>query len=333
MIATHAMREILEGLLDISQLDTGTITPDIKAFSICTLLRQLEGQYQPSAKQKGLTLDIMPCAAVVQTDSTLLRVILQNLLSNAIKYTQQGNVVLGCEHRGGLLIIEVRDTGIGIPEAMQEMIFEEFYQLDNQARDRSKGVGIGLAIVKRIADLLNHPIYIHSVENEGSCFAIHVPLFDGSIDELQSAPPVTVDLDNVSAGGSILLIEDDAVVLDANRVLLTTLGYTVIAASGAETAMQLLESESPKPDLIIADYRLPGECTGTDLVQQLRTIAGSLIPAIILTGDITLPGNTDALLGNSLLLQKPARANKLVQAINQLLEGKTLTKRDETAAE
>ena len=116
-----------------------------------------------------------------------------------------------------------------------------------------------------------------------------------------------------------MIIEDDEVVLDANRVLLTTLGYTVSTALGQEAAIRLIESESPKPDLIIADYRLPGECVGTDLVQQLRTKAGCLIPAIILTGDITLPGDTSALLDNSLLLQKPARADELVQAINQLV--------------
>jgi two-component system, sensor histidine kinase len=333
MIATQAMQEILEGLLGISQLYTGTITPDIKAFSISTLLSQLEGQYQPSAKQKGLAFDIMPCDAVVESDPTLLRVILQNLISNAIRYTRQGNVVIGCERRGDLLGIEVRDTGRGIPEAMKDIIFEEFYQLDNQARDRNKGTGIGLAIVKRIADLLNHPISMHSVEGEGSSLAIHVPLVDESLEELHSAPPLTVELNTASAGGRILLIEDDAVVLDANRVLLMALGYKVISASGAETAMRLIEPESTKPDLIIADYRLPGEYTGTDLVQQLRTKAGSMIPAIILTGDITLLGDTNALVDRSLLLQKPARAEELVRTINQLLGSKTLTNRDETAAE
>ena len=322
--ATQAMQEMLEGLLGISQLDTGAIRPEMQAFSISTLLSQLEGQYRPSVIEKGLIFDIMPCGAVVRSDPTLLRVILQNLISNAIRYTRQGNIVIGCERRGDLLIIEVRDSGIGIPDAMQEVIFEEFYQLDNQARDRGKGTGIGLAIVKRIADLLNHPISMHSVEGEGSRFAVHVPLVEGSFEEIHSAPPLTVELKNVSAGGSILLIEDDAVVLDANRVLLTTLGYKVISASGAEIAMQLIEPKSPKPDLIIADYRLPGECMGTDLVKQLRSKAGSLIPAIILTGDITLPCDTNALLDSSLLLQKPARAEELVQAINQLLGSKTL---------
>jgi PAS domain S-box-containing protein len=324
MIATQAMQEMLEGLLGVSQLDTGAITPELKIFPVGDLLGQLQGQYQPGAKQKGLVLDIMPCTAVVQSDPVLLRVILQNLLSNAIKYTRRGTVSVGCARRGDLLGIEVRDTGVGIPDAMKEIIFEEFYQLNNQARDRSKGTGIGLAIVKRIAALLNHPINMHSVEGEGSCFAIHVPLVDGGLEELHSASPITVELNNASGSGRILLIEDDAVVLDANRILLMTLGYTVISASGAETARQLIGPESQKPDLIIADYRLPGECTGTDLVQQLRTKAGSLIPAIILTGDITLPGDTGALPDNSLLLQKPARADELVRSINQLLGRQTL---------
>jgi len=333
MIAAQAMQEILESLLDISQLDTGVITPDIKVFPVGELLSQLESQYQPSAKQKGLTFDITPCAAVVQSDSTLLRVILQNLISNAIKYTQRGGVVVVCEHRGDVLGIEVRDSGVGIPEAMKKIIFEEFCQLDNQARDRSKGAGVGLAIVKRIADLLNHPIFMHSMEGEGSCFVIHVPIADGSYEQLHSSSPITGALNTATVDSRILLIEDDAVVLDANCVLLTTLGYTVIPASGAEAAMQLVEPKTPKPDLIIADYRLPGECMGTELVRQLRTKASSLIPAIILTGDITLPDDANSLPNNSLVLQKPARADELVQAINRLFGSKTLTNRDETAVE
>ena len=331
--ATQAMQDILEGLLDISNIETCTIMPDRKALHVNTLLDQLYEQYLTFASSKGISLELMPCTAVVQSDPTLLRMILQNLISNAIKYTHQGSVVIGCERCGDQLSIEVRDSGIGIPEAMQDMIFEEFYQLDNQARDRSKGTGIGLAIVKRISDLLNHPVHMHSVEGEGTCFAIHVPIVDGMFEEEYPEQPVTVEPNNQSTGISILLIDDDEIVLDANRILLTTLGYIVISASGAETAKQVIEPKSPEPDLIIADYRLPGDCMGTDLVQQLRTKAGHLIPAIILTGDITLPGNTGVLLDNSLLIQKPARADKLVQAINQLLEGKTLTKRDETAAE
>jgi CheY-like chemotaxis protein len=222
---------------------------------------------------------------------------------------------------------------MGIPETMQEIIFEEFYQLDNQARDRGRGTGIGLAIVKRIAELLNHPISVHSVEGEGSSFVIHVPLVESTVDEKSSEPSLTVELNNQSTGASILLIDDDAIVLDANRLLLMTLGYTVISASDAQTAMSLIGSELPSPDLIIADYRLPGECMGIELVHNIRTMAGTLIPAIILTGDITLPREANTLLENSFLLQKPAHIDELDQTIKLLLGEMIFANQDETAAE
>jgi CheY-like chemotaxis protein/anti-sigma regulatory factor (Ser/Thr protein kinase) len=318
--AALAMQELLEGLLDVSKLDTSTMRPEIRTFSVSSLLSQLRDQYQSIATEKGVTLKLVPCTSVVRSDSTLLRVILQNLISNAIKYTHQGEVIVECRPRGDLIRIEVRDSGIGIAEDEQEAIFEEFYQLDNPARDRNKGTGIGLAIVKRMANLLNHPLYMHSVLGKGSIFAIEVPLADKAQEEAQAVHPGTAKSGNESTGSSILLIEDDEIVLDANYGLLNTLGYEVIPVSDAEAAMQWMASESPPPDIIISDYRLPGDCDGTELIQQLRTRAGSLIPAIILTGDITLPNDISHLPDNSLLIQKPARVEELVQTINQLLE-------------
>jgi two-component system CheB/CheR fusion protein len=318
--ATLAMQELLEALLDITKLETGTMRPELRTFSVSTLLGQLEVQYKSIVMEKGLTLKFIPCTAVVRSDPTLLRVILQNLISNAIKYTHRGKVIIGCRHRGDRISIEVWDSGIGIPEDEQGAIFEEFYQLDNPARDRNKGVGIGLTIVKRIADLLNHPLYMHSIVGKGSSFAIQVPFVNNAREETYAAQPETAKSDNESTGSSILLIEDDEIVLHANYGLLKMLGYKVNPASDAEAAMQYVASESPLPEIIISDYRLPGDSTGTELVQQLRTKAGSLIPAIILTGDITIPDDNNKLPDKSLLLQKPARVEELVQAINQLLE-------------
>jgi DNA-binding NtrC family response regulator len=143
----------------------------------------------------------------------------------------------------------------------------------------------------------------------------------------------TVERINSSNSGSILLIDDDPIVLDANRILLKTLGYTVISASGVKPAMELIGSDSPKPDLIIADYRLPGVCMGTELVDEIRTMSGTIIPAIILTGDITLHSDTNSLPDNSLLLQKPVRADELVTAINRLLGYATSKILDETSEE
>jgi PAS domain S-box-containing protein len=317
--ATLAMQELLEGLLDISKLDTGTMRPEIRTFSVSSLLSQLQEQYQSIATEKGITLKLVPCTAVVSSDPALLRVILQNLISNAIKYTHRGKVIIGCRHRGDQLRIEVWDSGIGIPEDKQESVFEEFYQIDNPGRDRNKGVGIGLAIVKRIATLLNYQLYMHSVAGKGSSFAIQVPLVDNAREETHAAQPGITKFDDDSMAGSILLIEDDEIVLHANQGLLKTLGYKVIPASGAEAAMQRMTSELPPPDIIISDYRLPGDYNGMELLQQLRTRAGSLIPAIILTGDITLPDENSYLPENSLLIHKPAEVEELIQAINKLL--------------
>ena len=317
--ASLAMQELLDGLLDVSKLDTGTMRPEMSTFSLSTLLNQLREQYQSIATEKGIILKLVPCTAVVHSDSTLLRVILQNLISNAIKYTHQGKVIIGCRYRGDRLRIEVWDSGIGIPEGEQKAVFEELYQLDNPARDRNKGTGIGLAIVKRMATLLDHPLFMHSVVDKGSCFAIEVPIISRAPEETHAVHPGTTMTDNESTGSSILLIEDDEVVLHANHGLLKTLGYKVIPAANAEAAMQWIASESTPPEIIISDYRLPGDFSGTELVQQIRTKVGSLIPAIILTGDVTVPNDNNYLPDNSLLVQKPARVEKLVQAINQLL--------------
>ena len=317
--ASLAMQELLDGLLDVSKLDTGTMRPELSTFSLSTLLNQLREQYQSIATEKGIILKLVPCTAVVHSDSTLLRVILQNLISNAIKYTHQGKVIIGCRYRGDRLHIEVVDSGMGIPEDKREAIFEELHQLDNPARDRNKGAGIGLAIVKRMATLLKHPLYMHSVVGRGSSFTIEVPLVDRAREETHEQSRFAKS-DRESEASSILLIEDDEIVLHANLGLLKTLGYKVIPVSGAEAAMKWIASDSPPPEIIISDYRLPGDCAGTELVQQLRTRVGSLIPAIILTGDMTVYNDSDYFPDNSLLVQKPARVEELVQAINQLLE-------------
>lgn len=246
------------------------------------------------------------------------RVILQNLISNAIKYTCRGKVIAGCRYRRDLIPIEVWDSCIGIPDDEQEAVFEEFYQLDNPARDRNKGAGIGLAIVKRMADLLNYPLYMHSVLGKGSSFSIEVPVAV-SDQETVAAQPGTADTANGVTGGSILLIDADVIVLDATCMPLETLGCKVIPAPGAEAAIPCVASESPPPEITIADYCLPGDDTGTELVQLLRTRSGSLVPAIILTGDITISDDNNNLPGNSLLLQKPARVEEPARAIDQLV--------------
>jgi two-component system CheB/CheR fusion protein len=249
-----------------------------------------------------------------------MRIILQNLISNAIKYTRRGRVTIGCRRRGGLLRICIYDTGIGITEDEQEVIFEEFYQLDNPARDRKQGTGFGLAIVQRVSDLLKHPLHVRSVPGKGSCFAVDVPMSERRESVLAGKPDTTLFEGAATATRALLLIDDDEIVLDANRMLLDMLGYHVIAVTGAEAAINSIATGPQQPEIIISDYRLPAACKGTELISELRTRADRQIPAIILTGDITLSDDRDLWPEKCVLVQKPVSADSLQQVIKQLLE-------------
>ena len=317
--ANLAMRELLEKLLNVSEIDAGKLSAKLTVFPINELLGELQGQFQQIALKKGISLKLVSCSVLVHSDPALMRIILQNLISNAIKYTERGRVILGCRRRNDLLRVCVCDTGIGIAEDGQEAIFEEFFQLDNPARERKQGAGFGLAIVQRVAGLLKHPLHVRSVPGKGSCFAVDVPMSGRRKNVRASERDITL-LKDVATARPLLLIDDDEIVLDANRMLLDMLGYHVIAVTGAEAALNLIATGPQQPDIIISDYRLPGTCKGTELISKLRIRADRQIPAIILTGDITLSTDVDLWPDKCLLVQKPVAAKKLQEFIDQLLE-------------
>lgn len=317
--ANSAMRELLEKLLDVSEIDAGRLSAKLSAFPIDRLLGELQGLFQHIALEKGISLKRVPCSVLVHSDPALLRIILQNLVSNAIKYTGHGRVIIGCRRRDDLLRVCVCDTGIGIAEDGQGAIFEEFFQLDNPARDRRQGSGFGLAIVQRVAELLKHPLHVHSVPGKGSCFAVDVPM-SGRRKNAITATPDTARSEDVATARTLLLVDDDEIVLHATSMMLDTLGHRVIPVTGAEAAFNLIATGLQQTELIISDYRLPGAYTGAELISELRTRAGRQIPAIILTGDITLGNDRGFLPDNCLLLQKPVSIEKLQQVIKQLLE-------------
>jgi signal transduction histidine kinase/CheY-like chemotaxis protein len=316
--AGRTMSSILDMLVDISKLESGEISRDIRAFPINSLLEELRKQHAQQAAAKHLELHVNDCDRNVLSDRTLLRLILQNLISNAISYTDTGSIEVDCIVRDGVLRIAVTDTGIGIDKADQDIIFEEFYQLDNPARDRDRGMGMGLAIVRRMAALLDHPLHLRSVPGKGSTFAIDVPT---AADMCTSASgrDSPVKTQPGEPAGSILLVDDDPTVLASLRMLLETMGYRVHAAAGASSARTHVSNGNDFPDLIITDFRLPEATTGTTLVEQIRDQAGRRIPAIILSGDITLGGLEDGV-ADCTLLRKPVIIGDLEQAIRQQLD-------------
>lgn len=316
--AGRTMSSILDMLVDINKLESGEISRDVSVFPINSLLKELRLQHTQQAATKHLELHFNDCDRNVLSDRTLLRLILQNLISNAIGYTDTGSIEVNCIVRDGVLRIAVTDTGIGIDEADQEIIFEEFYQLDNPARDRDRGMGMGLAIVRRMAAMLDHPLHLRSAPGEGSTFAIDVPIAD-DMDTSASIPESRVNTQPGESAGSILLVDDDPTVLASLRMLLETMGYRVHAAEGACSAKAHIRNGNDFPNLIISDFRLPEATTGTTLVEQIRDQAGRRIPAIILSGDITLGGLEDGV-ADCTLLRKPVIIGDLERAIRKLLD-------------
>lgn len=317
--ASMAMRELLEKLLGISEVDAGRLSATPEVFPIDDLLEDLQGQFQQTAREKGLRLTRVPCSALLYTDPALIRVIMQNLLSNAIKYTEHGRVLIGCRRHGDVVRICVCDTGIGIAKERHQVIFEEFIQLENPARDRKLGSGFGLATVERVASLLNHSLHVQSVPGKGSCFALDVPL-SKTQQQVHSGEPDTNTAPDSSPAASVLLIDDDEIVLHATNLMLETRGYRVTAAPDSATAFAALATTA-HPDIIISDYRLPGSLSGSKLITELRARAHKPIPAIILTGDITLRDDEN-LPQACMLVQKPVSPAELQQVISRMLEGR-----------
>ncbi|MDH3693480.1 MAG: ATP-binding protein, partial [Gammaproteobacteria bacterium] len=241
-----------------------------------------------------------------------------NLISNAVKYTVSGGVLIGCRKRGEQLSIEIWDTGPGIPGEGQTLIFEEFYQLGNPARDQRKGYGLGLAIVKRLGNLLNHEVVVRSREGKGSVFSVLVPrgVKNIVVESTESTAQATVD-SIVSAKN--LYIEDDPAVLESLNLLLKMQGYSILSATNGQTALNLLREESNDPDIIITDYRLPGGELGTSVVREINAVLDRAVPTIFITGDTAQIELLSDQAPGWRILHKPVKGEQLIRVIHELL--------------
>ncbi|MBV5298741.1 MAG: PAS domain-containing protein [Rhodoferax sp.] len=271
-----SLSELLTDLLDVSRLDAGAITPRLGDFDIKNFLAALDSMHSAEARSKGLQWRVRCAGLLVHTDQQLLKRIVGNLVSNAIRYTNQGGVLMACRRRAGKYWLEVWDTGIGIPEDKKELIFEEFRQLGDGARNQ--GSGLGLAIASKMANLLGLQIRVCSRLGRGSMFAIELPAVRPERLGVASLP--------AAPAGRILrigLIEDNPLVLQALTVMLESIGHTVVAAlSGHELLEQLGQH---RPDLLVSDYRLADRQTGLDVIEAARQVFGADLPAILITGD------------------------------------------------
>jgi two-component system, sensor histidine kinase len=316
--AVDAVDAMLNSMLDISKLDAGVVQPKIGPVPIDALLQWLNVEYQPIAKLTGNALRVRRTDAVGVSDATMLPRILGNLISNALRYTLNGRVLVGARRRGASIRIDVYDTGPGIPAASLEDIFIEFHQLGNPERDRRRGLGLGLAIVRRLTTLLGHRIEVKSVVGRGSRFSVTLP----SSTEAQRAEPESADLGAHGGelrGRRVLVLDDEVSVLDAMRLLLESWGCEVTTTASPEEAEAHLASAALPPELLIVDYRLRRHASGIETIRRLRELAGKPIPALVVTGDTAPDRLREAETSGYPLLHKPVLPERLRATMEQLV--------------
>jgi CheY-like chemotaxis protein len=277
------------------------------------VLDRLRSTFASPAQDKGLKLIVRRSRATLFTDPTLLFRVLSNLVSNAIRYTEKGGVIVACRKRGNAVSIEVWDSGIGIPAEQHDRIFEEFYQLNNPSRDRSRGLGLGLATVRRIVQLLDHPLRLRSAAGRGSRFLIQVPLADPN--KIHSiAATIEQKVPNLIGGKLILVIDDEESVRLGMQSLLESWGCKCVTAMDSDEALSAIKGRTP--DFIIADLRLRGDRNGIDAIRELRAKLGDGIPAVLISGD-TAPEQLRKVSSAGLtMMHKPLKAVRLRALLN-----------------
>ncbi len=281
--STQSLTELLDALLDISKLDAGGIDIRHQPVFLHELLHRVYQRYFPLAANAGIDLEYVPARIWVSSDPKALERIVQNLVVNAIKHmNKQGRIVLGTRRCKEGIRVEVHDNGVGIPITAQSAIFTEFYQLNNPERNRNKGLGLGLSIVKRLAGLLDHEVGLNSQEGKGCVFSIKLPLTSFT------APPIILTSPTNTAPppliqGKVLLVEDDRTVLDALVLLFRLWGYSTITTETLDATVIL--QQYPDIQMVVSDYQLQDGYDGLHLIQQLRWLSGWEIPAILITGN------------------------------------------------
>jgi signal transduction histidine kinase/FixJ family two-component response regulator len=310
-----ALESLFSELLDLSRLDAGHIRPQMQHAWLDAILERLRSQHADLAQSDGLVLDFDAGGASVYTDPVLLERILGNLIANAIRYTERGSVEVAASHDRDAVLVDVRDTGIGIPEQDQARVFNEFFQAGNAQRDGRKGLGLGLAIVRRLASMLDVAVSLESTEGKGTRFTLRVPAGDP---RQIASPPAVEELGcDPLRGKSVLVIDDESEVLDGMRELLQAWDCRVVPAADACEAVAVARRH--RPDLIVADLRLREGASGIQAIASVQQTLERSVPALIVTGDTTEDALGQARLWSYPLLHKPVSPLRLRAALSQLL--------------
>ncbi|MFC3284629.1 hybrid sensor histidine kinase/response regulator [Litchfieldella rifensis] len=318
----QAAEELLGTLLDISKLDAGALTPRRSHFALSEIFRPLRAEFEVMAEDRGLDLVVVATRCWVDSDAQMLRRIVQNFLSNAIRYTQQGQVLLGCRRHGQRLSIEVWDSGPGIHESKLSEIFQEFRRLDQASRHKEseKGLGLGLSIADRMSRVLDHPIRVRSWEGVGTMFSVSVPMVTPEAREqaAEDAPPRRAG--NKLAGARIICIDNETLILEGMKAMLSGWGcevFTATSIGGAKSVLRHLDSD---PDAILADYHLDNEVTGLMALEALAERSEGAVPGIVITADRTEEVAEEIKRSGYQLLLKPVRPAALRALLTRTLQ-------------
>jgi signal transduction histidine kinase len=314
---TMALSEQLDQLLDISKLDAGIVAPERKVVDIGEMLRMHHAEMRAAFEEKGL-FAVLDCPVSVRcwTDPALVLRVLRNLTENAIKFTQQGQITLRLRADGSHALLSVQDTGRGIPAEEQAMVFEEFYQVDNAERDRTKGLGLGLSIVRRLCNLLGITLALQSVQGQGTTVTLRIPLETyGALSQPQPAPVPGQNF----AGITVLVIDDERSVRMGMRVLLEELDCRCVEAGSIAEATE--QARTARPDVVLADLRLRNGENGIQAIAAIVDVIGPT-PALLISGDTAPDRLQEANRAGIKLLHKPVPLPLLQAELAALLDSR-----------
>ena len=318
--ALTTIEDLMTSILDISKLEAGVYVPSIQPVSLGDLFEQLAANVEPMARRKGLTMRWRPTTAAVQSDPLMLRRILQNLLANASNYTQKGGLLMSARRRGSMIRIEVWDTGPGISAKERDRVFEEFQRGSASERAGGTGFGLGLSIVKRMSEALQHPLELCTRVGHGTRFAVTMP-FAGTAAILQRANPELTQIATQGLHGlPLIVIDNDLAVLDAMQSLLVRWGCEVRLARDVDDIAEIMSDDGFVPALILADYHLDHGMSGLQLIDHIRKGFNQSLPAILITADRTQDTMSAAVTAGCEVLHKPIRPAELRALMQHLLK-------------
>ena len=320
-VSLDDVENLLGTLVDISKLDAGVIKPDIMAFDLRDLLNNIAREFRQMALAEGLRLDFVPSSAVVYSDSQLLARILRNFLTNAIRYTGQGRILLGCRRQADHILLQVWDTGPGIPEDKLTEIFQEFKRIRPCGSPADKGLGLGLAIVDKISRMLGHDVSVSSIEGKGSVFSVRVPLGRLKPETPVARDSLCVEVDRGLSGVRVWVIDNDQAICEGMKTLLEGWDCRVVTAvSVADLDARLDIAEAPV-DLILADYHLDNDENGVDAVAEINGRRSQPAPVLMITANYTNELKQHIRELGYLLMNKPVKPLKLRSVLNHVVRG------------